>query len=150
MKTPIKKFRKYIDDNNLQVTRQRIDIAGVFLESRRHLSVDELYELLRNRGISAGRATVFRTLKLLNKSGVADEVDQGDKVTRYEVKTEDTHHDHLVCTVCDSYIEVYSSQIEEMQEKLCAEHGFKPSSHRLDIFGICLKCSKKKGNKKCI
>ncbi len=148
MTKAIKKFRKYIDEKNLQITRQRMDIAEVFLQSGRHLSVDELYELLKEREISAGRATVFRTLKLLNESGVAGEVDLGEKTRRYEVKFGNTHHDHLVCTGCGRYIEVYSGQIEEMQEKLCAEHGFKPSSHRLDIFGLCRSCGiekKKKG-----
>ncbi len=141
MSGKIDRFIKHIKDNGLQVTRQRIIIAEVFLGSEGHLNVEELYEILQKKGIKAGRATVFRTLKLLSEAGVAVEVDLGDGTRRYETSKKKNKHVHLICKKCNAYIEVHHEDIEKLQQKLCRQHGFVPVKHRLDIFGICRKCT---------
>ena len=134
------KFKKYLQQKGLKLTRQRLDILNAFAESGKHLSVDELYDLIRERGLEAGRATVFRTLKLLDEADIAEKVDFGEKTTRYELKPGGGHHDHLICSECGRYIEVYSDEIEELQKALCRKHSFTSSSHNLDIFGVCSDC----------
>lgn len=140
-------FRRYIKDNGLQMTGQRMAIAEVFFRSSKHLSVEELYTLLRKKRIPAGRATVFRTLKLLRESGLAEELDLGDRTRRYEAVTGSGHHDHLICKSCGKCIEIQDGTIERIQRGLCEKHGFAPEDHRLDIFGMCRECEAERNRK---
>ena len=133
-------FDDFLRDKNLKLTWQRMEILDTFLKTSRHLSVDELYTVVRKKSEKIGRATVFRTLKLLSESEIAREVDFGDKIARYEKNYGIDHHDHLICVKCSKYIEAMNPEIERLQDKLCADFGFKPTKHRLEIFGICKEC----------
>ena len=135
-------FIDFLRDKNLQLTKQREEILRCFLSTDKHLSVEELYSLVRKKDPKVGQTTVFRTLKRFGEADIAKEVDFGDGVKRYEVKYGHEHHDHLVCTKCGKFIEAVDGRIEELQEKLCKKFGFISKSHRLEIFGICKKCKK--------
>ena len=65
-----------------------------------------------------GYTTVYRTLKLIQKSGLGREVDFGDRVSRPEHEYGHPHHDHMVCLKCGKLLEVYEPEIEALQEKL--------------------------------
>lgn len=130
----------FIRQKNLKWTDQRKQILEIFLHTSRHLSVEDLYEIIKKKDSSIGQATVFRTLKLLCKADIAKEVDLGDKIIRYERNFGYKHHDHLICTKCGRFIEAVDPEIEELQERLCRKIGFLPQRHKMDIFGICRKC----------
>lgn len=133
-------FRNFLSKKNLHYTNQRSLIVEEFIQSKKHLSAEELYEIVKEKEEAIGQATVFRTLKLLEEAGIATPVNFGDKTVRYELAFEAGHHDHLVCTKCGKILEVYDSKLENRKEKICKEHGFLPSHHRLEIFGICKAC----------
>ena len=95
---------------------------------------------MKKKDSSIGHATVFRTVRLLVKAGIANEVDFGGKTKKYEVKYECKHHDHLVCSKCGKLIEVVDQEIEILQDKMCEKYDFLPKSHRLEIFGVCKDC----------
>lgn len=135
-------FRNYISSKGLRHTPQREMILDVFLTNERHVSVDELFKLVRRRDKVIGYTTVYRTMKLLSECDLCGEMDFGDGVLRFEHKYGHKHHDHLVCTQCGRFIEVMKSKIERMQDILAKEHGFQPTAHKLQIFGICKKCRK--------
>ena len=135
-------FIKFLKDRNLNLTSQREEILHVLLRTKRHLSVDEFYAIIRKKDPRIGHTTVFRTLKLLCEAGIAKEVDLGDRVVRYELKHGHQHHDHLVCTRCGSYVEAMDPKIERLQEKLCHKFNFLAERHRMEVFGICNKCRK--------
>lgn len=140
MKKVKSKFFEYLKSKNLHVTRQREIIIDTFLKEKGHVSVDEFYIKLQEKDSSIGSTTVFRVLKLLVEAHIAEEVDLGDKITRYELKEGRDHHDHLICEECGACIEIFSSKIEKLQFEICKENGFEMTSHRLDIFGYCSKC----------
>ncbi len=140
MASALQVFVDYLRKKHLKLTDQRNAILNVFLKTERHLSVDDLYDIVRKKDSSIGHATVFRTLKLLSEAGIAKEVNLGDGKTRYEHKYDHEHHDHLVCLECGKFIEAVDSKIERLQEKLCKRHGFVPQQHKMEIFGICKKC----------
>ena len=142
MNEAIKVFVDFLRKKGLQVTRQREEVLKMFLRADRHLSVEELYNIVKKKDSRIGQATVFRTLKLFCEANLAGEVDTGDKRTRYEVKYGHQHHDHLVCTNCGKYFEVMDPEIEQLQDKLCKKFGFQPQRHRMEIFGICKRCRK--------
>ena len=79
---------------------------------------------MKKRDNSIGQATVYRTLKLLNESGLIEPLDFADGVTRYEPSYGEEHHDHLICERCGRNIEILDKTIENRQEELAAKHGF--------------------------
>jgi Fur family ferric uptake transcriptional regulator len=136
-------FEGFLKQEGLQCTKQREEILNVFYDAKKHLSVEELYYIVKKKDSKIGQTTVFRTLKLLCEADIAREVDLGDRIIRYEVKIGNNHHDHLVCTKCGKLIEAVDPEIERLQEKLCRKFGFTSKKHRLEIFGLCKKCKDK-------
>jgi len=137
------KFLEYLKDKGDRQSQQRYKILDTFLNQEEHISADELYLIVREKYPEIGYATVYRTLKLIVDAGLAQEVNCGDNVKRFEHKYAHRHHDHLVCTKCGGIIEVTNKQLEEIQNRLAKEHNFKVERHRLDIFGLCSECRKK-------
>jgi len=133
-------FDEHVKKTGLKQSEQRRDILFAFLETERHLTADELHGLVKKKNPSIGAATVYRTLKLLRECGLCSEFKLNDGTTRYEHLYGHEHHDHLVCTSCGALIEVVDPEIEKLQEKLAAQHGFSISTHKLEIYGICGKC----------
>ena len=133
-------LEEYISENNLKITKQRRTVLKIFLESKDHVSVEELYNTVLKTEPKIGLATVYRTLALLTKSGLALEMDFGDGQKRYESSYRSLHHDHMVCTECGKIIEFTHPLIEKYQEEVAEENSFKITSHKLDLFGHCQDC----------
>ena len=134
-------LENYISENNLKITKQRRTVLKAFLECKNHISVEELYNLVLKTEPKIGLATVYRTLALLTKSGLALEMDFGDGQKRYESSYRTVHHDHMVCTECGKIIEFNHPLIEKYQEEIAKVNNFKITSHKLDLFGYCLDCT---------
>jgi Fur family ferric uptake transcriptional regulator len=134
-------FTEHLGKNGLRLTDQRRRILDFFLEADRHLSQDEVYTALRKHGI--GRATVFRTLKMLEECRLLNHVSGRGGTPRFEVNVERPHHDHLICIDCGRIQEVRWPKLEEIQEKTCRKIGFEPKWHRHEIFGRCKDCREK-------
>lgn len=134
-------FREFVGRKGLKWTRQREVILEEFLNSKEHLSTEDLYLEIRSKNPNIGYATVYRTLKLFAECGIAEERDFGAGQVLYELSHGGDHHDHLICTACGAIIEFEDKRIEELQEKVARDHQFTISSHRLEIFGLCAKCS---------
>lgn len=144
MKKIFELFEDYLRTKGLKLTNQRDVILNVFLRTERHLSVDDLYQLVKAKDSTIGHTTVFRTMKLLCECGIAREIDFGDRLIRYEHKLGHEHHDHLVCLKCGAFIEALDPEIERLQDRLCERFNFAPERHRMEIFGYCQKCRKKR------
>ena len=137
------KFDQFLIKKGLRQTKQRDEIVSVFLRLERHLSTQELFDIARKKDKDIGYATVARTLKLLTESGLCRVVDFGDGVQRFEHKYGHEHHDHLICSKCGKFVEIYSKKLEKLQEELVRKHGYTQEYHKLDIFGVCSQCRKK-------
>ena len=142
MQEEFDEFVDFLKRKNLKLTSQREEILRYFLKIDRHLTVEDLYNVVKKKDPNIGQATVFRTLKLLCEAGLAGEVDFGDKKIRYEHKYGHQHHDHLICVKCGKFIEVTQPEIEKLQDKLCKKFNFSPTWHKMEIFGICKRCKK--------
>ncbi len=142
MRKEIEILEKFITEKGLRYTPQREEILKVFLSVEKHLSADELHKIIKKHNSNIGYVTVYRTMKLLEEAGLCNEVDFGDGISRFEHRYGHEHHDHLICVKCGSYTEVVKPKIEELQEKLAREKRFTPLRHKLQIFGVCSKCSK--------
>jgi len=133
-------FADYIAQHRLKRSEQRDVILDTFLRSERHLSVDDLLKLVQRRRSDIGRTTVYRTLKLLQAAGLAQElVLQGE--TRFEREYNRAHHDHFICNACGDIIEFVNPEIERMQDEIAAGIGFVIQGHRHQIYGLCRSCA---------
>lgn len=135
-----KTFNDFAVAKGLRSTRQRDIILDVFLSTHQHISVEELYLKIKSSNQGIGQATVYRTLKLFSEAGLAREILLNDGQTRYEHVIAGEHHDHLVCTGCNAIIEFEDEIIEKLQKDIAARHGFHMRSHKLEIYGLCIKC----------
>jgi len=109
------------------------------------VTIQELYDLVRDRHKGIGYATVARTVKLMSDSGICRQVDFGEGALRYEHKYGHEHHDHLICVKCGRFEEIFSPKLEEIQQELVEKHGYIQQSHKLDIFGLCPRCAGENG-----
>ncbi len=137
-------LRDFITSNGLKNSRQRELIAETFFASDGHLSVDELLERVRVEDPKVGQATVYRTMKLLAKCGLAEVRQFGDGHSRYEhiAVGDHEHHDHLICTSCGLIVEFVNPEIEQLQERVAAAHGFVVIHHKMELYGTCTECQR--------
>jgi Fur family ferric uptake transcriptional regulator len=140
MKNEKKIFEDFLGKKSLRDTPQRWLILDEFLKREQHTTTEELYDIVKQRDRTIGQATVYRTLKLLCEAGLAQEVDFGDGVMRYEHLYGHAHHDHLVCQGCGKTVEVVDTVIEELQQRLSAQYGFQLTGHEMYLYGLCEKC----------
>jgi len=132
-------LERHIRLRGLNRSSRRDLIVNVFLASNKHLSVDDLYGLVRKKAPGIGRTTVYRTLKLLESAGLAQAlVLQGE--TRFERELNRRHHDHFICNGCGSIFEFSSDEIEALQEEEARKIGFRIEGHKHQVFGTCAKC----------
>ena len=141
-KKPFKK-RESCDCQAARRSSRRDAILEVLVSGPGHLSAEEIHLAARKRLPGIGIATVYRALKFLCGCGKASEFIPADGVARYEPAGSRAHHDHLICTACGSFIEAVDPEIERLQERLAARHGFRLFSHKLEIYGLCPGCARK-------
>jgi Fur family ferric uptake transcriptional regulator len=141
--TAVQQLSEYLATQGLRSTSQRDAILRAFIEAGKHLSAEELYASVRKAHPSIGYATIYRTLKLLAKAGLAEERRFEDGFTRFEYKKPNAHHDHLICTGCGTIIEFENESIEALQQDVASKNGFKVESHKLEIYGLCAGCQQR-------
>jgi Fur family ferric uptake transcriptional regulator len=135
------RLKSFLKEKGFKSTRQRDIIASEFLKTRGHITAEDLYKKVSKKHSEIGFTTVYRTLKLLTKSGLATEQAFADNLTRYEPVSSEDHHDHLICMKCGSIKEFENSNIERLQEKIAGEFGFSIVTHRMELYGYCSTCS---------
>ncbi|HEY3359990.1 MAG TPA: transcriptional repressor [Polyangia bacterium] len=125
----------------LKSTRQRDLIVDEFLRADGHISIEELLARVRRKSPRVGYVTVYRTLKLLADAELAVARQFGDGQSRFERAdgAARPHHDHLICTECGRILEFENPEIERLQELVAQQHGFEVVSHKLEIYGRCLR-----------
>ena len=136
----LRTFQEYLSTQGLNLTRQREEVLRCLMAAERHLSLDDVYALTKKRDSTIGRATVFRTLRLLKECGLVAEVGSADGRARFELKADRPHHDHMICVECGRIIEFESPMMERFQNEAIRRHGFIALWHRHEIYGRCTAC----------
>ena len=124
-------------EKGLKMTEQRKIIARVLSDATDHPDVEELYR--RATAIDPGIyiATIYRTVRLFEESGILDRHDFGDGRASYE-ETTDEHHDHLIDMRSGEVIEFHDAEIEELQQKIARRLGYRLAGHKLELYGTAL------------
>jgi Fur family transcriptional regulator, ferric uptake regulator len=133
-------FYTYLRQNGLKRTHQKDLILETFLSTEGHLSVEDVYSLVKKKDKKVGIVTVFRTLKSLTACGIAREIALGDGLTRFEHSYHHPHHHHIVCTECHKAIEFISPELESIQAEIVRKYHFQAIHHRFQIYGLCEDC----------
>lgn len=137
------RFHEHLKRVGLKHTEQRDTILRTFVETREHLSVDELHRLVKKRDPKIGVTTVYRTLKLLAECGLASEVAFHDGVARYEHQHNRRSHHHMVCTGCGSSVEFFSPEVDAIEQQIGRQFRYDTTRHTFQIYGVCEDCKKK-------
>ncbi len=137
----LEKFKTILKENSLKFTKQRELVLKFLYENDEHLTPEDIYMLLKKEypDINIGIATVYRTLTLLEESGIASSISFGAQGKKYELGLK-KHHDHLICTECGEIIEFFDEIIEERQEEIAKKFNFKMTDHTMKIVGLCKNC----------
>jgi Fur family transcriptional regulator, ferric uptake regulator len=126
----------------VRLTAQRRALIATIQEATTHLDAASLLEQARQREPKIDRATVYRTIELLKKLGMIDELDlmhlNGEK-HYYEVKTRQDHL-HLACFECGEIIEFATAALERLKQEIAAANRFDIQVTRLEVGGLCSSC----------
>ena len=137
---PFNGIQDSLRERGVRLTRQRRILLDLIDHSGQHLDAESLFKLAKEKDPKLNRVTVYRTLKLLQAAGLAQElVLQGQ--TRFEREYKREHHDHFICKSCGEIFEFSSPEIERIQDEIAADIGFVIDGHRHQIFGFCRDCA---------
>ena len=136
-------FQKFLAQRKLRMTKERETLVREILRAPRHFEAEQLIRRLRWSRRRVSRATVYRTLSLLESCGVLRRSTFGGERSYYEAVLNEGHHDHLVCLDCGRIEEFNEPEIEGLQEKLCRVKGFVLMDHVHEMFGLCPDCAAK-------
>ncbi len=141
------RLRTFLRERGLRSTRQREAILEAFLAEDAHVSAEELYDRVRRSHPSIGHATIYRSMALFVEAGIAKErrFHEEGRV-RYEPGLDADHHDHLVCLGCGEIQEFEDPTIERLQNEIARTRGFSVTFHRLELYGLCPRCRRKRKN----
>ncbi len=139
----IGRFQQFLGGQGLKLTNERKALVREIFGIHYHFEADELLFKMKEKHVKISRATIYRTLELLVKSGMVRRVHLGEDHYHYEHVTGNSHHDHLICTTCGSVIEFHDPVLEARQREICEKKKFLPTFHNLQILGICDACRRK-------
>jgi len=142
--SPSDKFQEYLATQGMRLTQERSTVVEDVFSQHEHFDADQVVERLTTakgrRRVS--RASVYRTLTLLEDAGMIRKVARSNDREVYEHDYGYPQHDHLICSECGEMIEFYNAEISRTLEQIAQSHGFRMSGHRLEVFGRCRDCSK--------
>jgi len=132
-------MKELLRTKGLKSTPQRELIFDCFFSMGKHVTVDELYRRVSRLDQSVGHSTVWRNLKLICQLGLAEEVNIGDGVTRYD-RTTAGPHGHLFCRSCKKLVEFDVDIVLGAMMEAAQERNFEPDGFKVEIQGYCEAC----------
>jgi len=136
-------LKKALRKEGLRYTHQRQVVWDELSGSDEHRDAEEIYLALYNSGLNVSRATVYRTIDVLVKNNLVRKLELGDGRARYENKMDTAHHDHLICVQCGKIEEFMDNVIENRQEVIVENFGYRLIRHIHQLFVICDECGSK-------
>lgn len=139
-------LKEKLKETGFKITPQRRAIIEILLRNdSKHLSSEEIYDLVRIDCPEIGLATVYRTMQLLDEIGAISKLNLDDGCIRYELNLneEDTHHHHhLICKSCGKIIEVKEDLLDTIEDKIQNLYKFNILNHDVKFYGTCDNCTK--------
>ena len=137
-------LKQRLQERQYKLTPQRKHILQIFLDHPgKHLSAEDVHDILRDARSEIGLATVYRSLELLHELGLLQKMEFGDGCSRYEVKEMEPgmhQHHHLICLKCGKVIEFSDDLLDGLEKDIFKKSGFKIVDHEVKFFGYCKEC----------
>jgi Fur family ferric uptake transcriptional regulator len=128
-----------LDDAGYRLTGPRRAVADLVEARDGWFTAADIADDARRRRISVGRATIFRSLDVFTDLGLVERVDLPDGGHAY-VACEPSHHHHAICTACGRSPDIADAGLDEALREIGSRLGFRVTSHRLELFGLCPAC----------
>lgn len=125
--------------NGYKVTPQRRVVIRTIINSDDHLTPAEIHEKVHRDHPGIGLVTVYRTLEVLAALDLVCELHTGSNCPSYTISAPQHHH-HLVCSGCGRVVDFTGHSLEELEERLARESGFRIEDHMLEFIGRCRTC----------
>ena len=139
-----RQFKKLFKQEHIDNFEDRFKVLEAFLQTEKHVTVEDVHQLLADNGWQLEPEFIRETLQLMCKFGFASRSRFDNGVILYEHRHLGQHHDHMICTKCRKILEFEEEQIEQLQIRIAAAHGFHMLQHKLEIYGICDNCLKER------
>jgi Fe2+ or Zn2+ uptake regulation protein len=137
-------LQQALEDRGIRLTRQRRAILQVMETTRRHLDADEILDRAQKVDSRVTRVTVYRTLDMLKRQGLIDELDllhlRGDR--HFYESHGPRDHIHVACLRCGKVREFESELYEELKSQIARDSGIEISVMRTEVGGLCADCRK--------
>ena len=136
-------YKDILQKEGYKLTNQRKDILKTLLNNNhKHLSCEDVFNIVSKENSDLGIATVYRTLQLFEKLNIVYKINFDDGLSRYELNLgEENHqHHHLICLNCGKVIEVKLDLLESLENKIEKDGNFKIVDHNVKFYGYCKKC----------
>jgi Fe2+ or Zn2+ uptake regulation protein len=131
--------RKTLSVAGKRVTNQRALIMEIIRQREGHLDADEIYRRAREKEPHLSLSTVYRTLQMLKKLGLVEELHFDEEHHHYEVKPSAEHH-HLICLGCGRVIEFNRPLSRYIKRNIPEAKGFDIAETEVRMSGYCSKC----------
>lgn len=128
-----------LDRAGYRLTEPRQALAALIADQDGHFTAAELVSAARSRRLGVGRATVFRTLEVLEELGAIERLDLPSGEHAY-VGCEPAHHHHVVCSRCGRTSEIRDADLQRVVRRVARQTGYRVDEHRLELFGLCPAC----------
>jgi Fur family ferric uptake transcriptional regulator len=134
-------FKRWSEEG-FRITPVRRAMVDFFISKNKPLSISEITVMLKKKGISPNKTTLYRELCFLADKGFINELHLPGKKRFYDIQK--FHHHHLICSKCASVREIESREMENVikavQARLKKDSDFDNIVHSLEFFGLCPKC----------
>lgn len=138
-------FKQRLKEKGLKITKQRILVLEALASCEdRHLTAEEIYEIVKADFPEIGLATVYRTIQLLVELDLVESIQLGDGYVRYEIGKfngeEAHHHHHLICLECGKIISFCDDLLDELEARIMESTSFQVINHEVKLYGYCREC----------
>jgi Fur family ferric uptake transcriptional regulator len=123
-----------------RVTEPRRALAVLIASHAGHFTTGELVREAAGAHVAVGRATIFRSLEVLEDLGFLEQIDLPGGGRGFVACAPTTHHHHLVCSHCGGSIDIAATGLSSILRGIASRSGFRIESHRLEVFGLCPDC----------
>lgn len=129
-------FRRFLKTKSLKYTPERADILNAIIEKDGVFEVEELLLELRTSNNRVSKATIYRTVKLLQEAGIITQALFDAKQSHYQLIYGKEPRDYIVCMKTGRHIEFTNAELVRLRDQICRERGWSPIGHRFQIYAI--------------
>lgn len=149
MEERLQQLKDLLKEKGMKITTQRLAILKVLIQQpNRHLTAEEIYDLVKVDWPDIGLATVYRNIQLLSEMHLIDKLNLDDGYIRYELGNSERdknqhHHHHMICLDCGRVFMFEEDLLDNLENKIMQTTGFVVSDHEVKLYGHCKACEEK-------